>query len=87
MHQTGETCLCKGKAHHKDCTDISRLNNTVEQLAKEAAMLGEENLWSRTEKRVTKVQLSELDLPNQLDIKELQAKDQQVQELLKKEEY
>lgn len=68
----GSKHLLKVRAHRRDIKEISNLHNKVDQLAKEAALLGEETLWIQLEGKVAKVGSKAEDLTNQPDLKEMQ---------------
>uniref|UniRef100_A0A8C8SJ05 ribonuclease H n=1 Tax=Pelusios castaneus TaxID=367368 RepID=A0A8C8SJ05_9SAUR len=84
--RTGKTFLGKVKAHRKVNTKWSELNSRADQLAKEAARLGPEYLWEKSDS--VSFPLGELqDQPAGLqtqDLKELQTADKEIQDLVRK---
>lgn len=85
--RSGNTYLCKVKAHRQDHAEISMLSNKVDQLTKKATLLGEEYFWTHSDEGVLTVQSKEVELTGQLDVKELQNKDKAIHDMLKKEEH
>ncbi|CAM2111795.1 unnamed protein product [Caretta caretta] len=76
---------CKVKARRKDQAEIAKHNNQVDSLTKQAALVGKEYLWTKSDK-IYKGQLAESEIMSQVDIIDHQKADK-VQDLLSKEEY
>lgn len=60
--------------------EVSILNNRVDGLAKEAALMGPDMLWVKSDSVMCSLQLAAVQ--QQLDILQMQKKDKEVQDLL-----
>ncbi|CAM2105129.1 unnamed protein product [Caretta caretta] len=74
--RTGQTSLFKIRAHRKSMAEISMLNNEVDILAKQAALMGPETLWEKSKDIMYKLQPAEVQ--SHLDIIQLQKQDEEV---------
>uniref|UniRef100_K7EWB9 Gypsy retrotransposon integrase-like protein 1 n=1 Tax=Pelodiscus sinensis TaxID=13735 RepID=K7EWB9_PELSI len=85
----GKTFLFKVRAHRKDHQEISVLNNTVDQLAKQAATLPSKMTWqlpAAYEEKIDAV-TNQTTLKDSVDIVKLQEKDREVMQLLEQSRY
>ncbi|CAM4661825.1 unnamed protein product [Lepidochelys kempii] len=85
-NRKGKINLYKVNAHWKSQEEVSQLNNHVDKMAKEAALLGPEHCWTKSDNEAYQDQLQKIPFHKQADLKDLQEADPEVQELMEKRE-
>ncbi|CAM4595275.1 unnamed protein product [Lepidochelys kempii] len=81
----GRTFLFKVRAHRKNMAKISVLNNRVDSLPKQPALMGPETLWNKSKDIICQLQSTEV--LSHLNIVQLQKRDEEIKDLLEKQHY
>lgn len=81
----GETHLYKMKTHLQNQAEVSQLNNKVDGLADQAALLDDDSLWVKADQKIYQVQPQTSQGGDVIDIVDFQHKDAEIKNYSKRE--